>query len=437
MTALRDELAALLPRLQRLADPSESLAQSLRDGRLTLPPGRLHVLALGKASRTLAIALDASLHHLHREIARALVIAVPGQDGPLAPPWEVTTADHPLPTPRNLDAARRVAEFVHSTPPDDPLLVLLSGGGSAQLTLPRLPLTLDHLSRITRALQRAGATITQLNAVRKHLEQLKGGQLAALRPQGLTTLAIVSDVIGDPVDVISSGPFSPDRSTFADALDALLIHHCASAVPQVTAFLRDGTQGRVPETPKPHADAALFSRVSSTILASNARLVTELASSLRAQGAPIALVQDAVEGDAAHVGVDLAQRLRLELARAPHSSACVFILGGETTVAVGNHSGMGGPSQELALACAGQLEGMPGWALLTYSTDGVDGPSPAAGALVDGTTFPRIRAAGLDPQAALLAHDSTRVLTAVGDAIITGPTGTNINHIAVAIVGAS
>jgi glycerate 2-kinase len=400
------------------ADPAAALARHW-DSDLDERPCVL--LALGKASVPMA---RQALGRLRR-VRSALVTAPPDQSQGTDLGVPVLACDHPFPTERSVAAANAVAQLVAQARPDETLIVLISGGGSAQLTLPADALRVEDLADITRLLQRAGATISDLNRVRKHCEQLKGGRLAAISGAGRLAAYILSDVLGDRLDVIASGPTAPDPTTYAQALEVLARFGLMTSVPAVTAHLQRGAAGALEETPKPGDPA--FARVTNTIIASNRLVVEGVAEAARRLGLEIAGVEQAIEGEAADVGRRLA-------ARAPSlPPLSCWILGGETTVTVGDKAGTGGPSQELALAAAMALDGAPGVALLTFSTDGRDGPTDAAGAIITGDTCRTARAAGLDPARALTDHDSHTLLDRIGGLARVPPTGTNLNHVAVLI----
>jgi hydroxypyruvate reductase len=380
-------------------------------------------LAIGKAWQPMAHGLE---QRLGPPSASGLAIGPVGVD-PLEG-WECLHADHPLPTPRNLVAAQRVLEWIQRLSPSDALLVLLSGGASAMLCLPRPPLTLADLVAVTDALLRAGAPIEELNAVRKHAEVLKGGGLAAACPAGRIVTLILSDVLGDRLDVIGSGPTAPDPTTFTDALAVLDRRGALDAAPALTALLRRGVAGREPETVKP--GDPLWLRVENIVIGNNRLALDAACAEAAARGYVIAERREMVQGDAADAGRTLARAALGLRARRP---ACIA-WGGETTVTVGAATGRGGRNQELALAAALALEGQPGVTILSLATDGRDGPTDAAGAIVDGDTARQIRAAGLDPADALRRHDSYTALDAAGALLRTGPTGTNVNDIMLALI---
>ncbi len=341
---------------------------------------------------------------------------------------EVLGCDHPVPTARNVEAAGRVEGVVRAADDGELVLVLLSGGGSAFVSSPAEGLGLDDVRDVTSCLLRSGATIGELNCVRKHCERLKGGRLAALAWPARVVTLVVSDVVGDRLDVIASGPTVSDGSTFADAAAVLERRGCGSAA--VRTHIARGVAGGVEETPK--AGDARLARSATRVIASNAGACDAAVRHAAGFGYEVRERRDGVEGEASGVGRALAARaLALRAADRP---GCV-VWGGETTVSVGEARGVGGRNQEVALAAAEVLAGVEGVAVVSVGTDGIDGPTDAAGAVVDGASWAAVRAAGVEPAEALAAHDSHRALGAAGCLIRTGPTGTNVCDVMAAVFG--
>ncbi|MBX3405617.1 MAG: DUF4147 domain-containing protein [Phycisphaeraceae bacterium] len=402
--------------------------------------GRVVLLAAGKASRAMAAAAAGLLGE---RVRAGLVVGrwhrtpgwyrSPERCAELPPQLHVLPADHPLPTERNVLAAQEARGLVEGVNADDTLVFLLSGGASAMLTLPLPGLELDDLRAVSDALMQAGAPIGELNCVRKHCEVLKGGGLARLataRGAGIVSL-ILSDVVGDDVGVIGSGPTAPDATTYADALRVLEQRRVLSAAPRIAAHLQRGAAGHVEETLKP-GDPRL-SRVQNLIVGSNALAVEAAATELARQGYEVVETRTRIEGEAAEVGRDLVARLR-ELATPAKGTPRAVVWGGETTVTVRGEAGVGGRNQELALAAAVALEGLPRAGLLSLATDGVDGPTDAAGAVVNGQTATAARRAGLEAAEFLSRHDSHTFFVRHdgGSCLVrTGPTGTNVNDVMV------
>jgi hydroxypyruvate reductase len=334
-------------------------------------------------------------------------------------------AGHPVPDARSEAAARALLALAASTEPDELLVVLLSGGASALLACPLPGLALEDLAATTRALLASGAEIGEVNAVRKHLVELAGGRLARAAGAGRVEVLVVSDVIGDRLDVIGSGPCEPDPTTFADALAVLARRGLRHVVPpRVLAHLEAGAQGARPESPKP-GDAA-FARVRTTLVASLDAALAAARDAARARGLRSWVLTAALRGEAAEAGRRLAA---LGCSVRTRDPVCL-LAGGETTVTLPLEGtgarGRGGRNQELALAAALALAGREGVSLLAAGTDGSDGPTDAAGALADGGTVARGAARGADAAAALAAHDAYGFFAAEGGCLRTGPTRTNV-----------
>ena len=343
-------------------------------------------------------------------------------------PFEMVVGGHPMPTAGSERGGRRALDIVASLLPDETLLVLLSGGASALMAVPADGVTLADKQATTRHLLRAGADIHELNTVRKHLSAIKGGWLGAGVPGACLTFAI-SDVVGDDLSVIGSGPTVPDASTFRDTLDILRRFAGGDgdgAYPRaVIERAVRGARGEVPETPKPH-DSRL-SHASTTVIGGRRHAMEGAAAEAASRGYHVIRIDDAVVGEAQFAAP---LHLRAVLARAADVArpACVMS-SGETTVRV-TSDGMGGRNQEFALACAGILASQGGpAAAASIGTDGIDGPTDAAGALVDSTTLERARAARLEPDSFLERNDTYHFFETLGDLIHTGPTGTNVGDL--------
>ena len=383
--------------------------------------GRVLVLGCGKAGAAMAGAAESVLGD---RIAEGFVVVKDGYTLPTRV-VELAEAGHPVPDRRGQAAARRVLSLARSAGPSDLVIFLISGGGSALLPAPAPPLTLEEKRKVTSLLLAAGADIGELNAVRKHLSLLKGGQLArAAAPARVLTL-LLSDVIGDSLDVIASGPTAPDPTTFADALDVLrrrgVLDRVASSI---VDRLRAGARGEIAETPK--AGASLFNKVTHVVVGNNRLVVDAAARAAERLGYAPRIATAALEGEARDVA-----RALVAQARSLPPLGCL-IAGGETTVTV-RGGGRGGRCQEFALAAALSLQPDDGLTLLAAGTDGNDGPTDAAGAVVDAGTPDRGRAAGYDPDRALADNDSHTFLSAAGDVIVTGPTNTNLLDLYIAV----
>jgi hydroxypyruvate reductase len=402
------------------ADVAPLVRRALTDVRPG-PAGRVRVVGAGKASGAMAAAAEATLGDI---IADGLVVV---KDGYRAPTHRITLveAGHPVPDARGEAAARRIRAIAEACGADDLLLVLVSGGGSALTPAPVPPITLADKQAMTRLLLAAGANINQLNAVRKHCSLLKGGQLARAAAPARVHALLLSDVIGDPLDVIASGPTAPDVSTFAEARAILARFDLLARAPaSIVDRLERGMRGEVPETPKP--DDPIFRHVTNTVIGNNALVVDASAARARALGYTPHVLTRSLEGEARTAAEELVALARqVRDGRGPVAAPACLIAGGETTVTV-RGKGAGGRCQEFGLAAAVALEGQDGVVALAAGTDGTDGPTDAAGAVVDGGSARRARERGLDPRASLDANDSNRVLAASGDLVVTGPTNTNL-----------
>lgn len=345
------------------------------------------------------------------------------------PGIDVWEAAHPVPDTRGMAGAAEALRLARSAGPRDLVLVLLSGGASALWAAPAAGVSLSELGEVTDRLMRAGATIQELNTVRKHLSRIGGGWLArAAAPARVVTLA-VSDVVGGALEVIASGPTVPDPSTFADALEVLAERGIQPSA-AVRAHLQAGDAEEVEETPK-ELDPC-FARASAHVVAGLRDALEGAAREAERLGYRARIVADDVEGEARSVGEQVGLLVRGTLTERQEAPVAL-ILGGETTVTV-NGTGRGGRNQELALALAMEIEGVRGVLCASLGTDGTDGPTDAAGAFADGGTVARGEAAGLDARDALRRNDAHPFLRAAGDLIVTGPTGTNVNDVVLILV---
>ncbi|HET7232317.1 MAG TPA: DUF4147 domain-containing protein [Longimicrobium sp.] len=436
--SLRDHARAILHAAIAAADPRQAVRGALRieggvlmvadEERIELGGvDRIWLIGAGKAAVGMALgARDV----LGERIAGGMVTTRDGYGGEV-PGIEVWEAAHPVPDTRGLAAAAQALACARAAGERDLLLCLLSGGASALWPAPVGGVSLTDLKALTGALLRAGATIREINAVRKHLSRIGGGWLArAAYPARVVTL-VVSDVVGSPLDVIGGGPTVPDPSTFADALGVLSAYEIA-APPAALRHLRAGAAGEAPETPKP--GGAEFDSVSAHVVAQNADALRGAADEAGRLGYRAVILADDLEGEAREVAHGIARvALERQRALAPGDAPLALLLGGETTVTVRGR-GTGGRNQELALALALELNGRPGIVAASLGTDGTDGPTPAAGGMVDGETIKRGAAALLDARDHLAANDSHPFLRATGDLLVTGPTGTNVCDVVLVLI---
>jgi hydroxypyruvate reductase len=399
--------------------------------RLQLAGGRVFIVGMGKAAAPMAAAVE---EVLGERIARGAVVTRYGHGQPLRC-IELLEAGHPLPDERGLAAARAVEEVLAEAGADDLVIVLISGGGSALLPAPAGEIALAEKAVVTCLLQEAGADIGELNTVRKHLSRLKGGGLARLAAPARLLSLILSDVVGDPLDVIASGPTVADPTTFAEALAVLARYHLLDRVPPVILdHLRRGEAGDIPETPK--ANASFFDRTINLLVGSNAIAVFAAAEQAKKLGYRTLVLSTTVTGETRPVAAVHAAMAREVLTSGnPLPPPACLISGGETTVAV-RGGGKGGRNQEFALAAAREIAGLPGTLSLSAGTDGTDGPTDAAGAFADGTTTARAAAMGLAPARHLENNDTYPFFAALGDLLVTGPTRTNVMDLRIILVAA-
>lgn len=435
----RDDARHILAAAVAAADPREAVRRALDvDGdelrvadeeRIALDgAGRIWLIGAGKA----AVGMALGAHDvLGDRIVGGTMVTKDGYGSGDVPNVYLWEAAHPVPDTRGLAAAADALACARAADAGDLVLCLLSGGASALWAAPVDGVSLTDLRAVTDSLLRAGATIREMNSVRKHLSRIQGGWLArAAYPARVVTLA-VSDVVGSPLDVIGGGPTVADPTTFADALGVLSAYEIA-APPALLRHLQAGAAGETSETPKP-GDAA-FDHASVHVVASNADALRGAADEAERLGYRAEILADDLEGEAREVAHDIARAaLARRQAMAPGDPPLALLLGGETTVTVRGR-GTGGRNQELALALALELESRPGILAAAMGTDGTDGPTSAAGGIVDGGTVARAVRADLDPRDHLARNDSNPLLRATGDLLVTGPTGTNVCDVVLLLI---
>lgn len=420
-------------------DPDPVLARVLESEPVG-PDSRVHVLALGKAAPAMARAALRTLRRRGVHPAGGLLVTVP-ELAPPNPGLPVAFGDHPVPDQHSRAAALALETAAHRVRPGDTVWVLLSGGTSSLVGTPVAGLAPDELRQATAILLGSGLDIGRMNLVRRRLSRWGAGRLAAAMPHAAIHVFMVSDVIGDDPATIGSGPCEPDPST-AGEIETFLDHAgLRDRLPlQVSDYLARVRRGEAPETPKP--GDPVFRQVETRIIATNAMARDAAGWRARALGATARVVETPVEGEASVAGRRIAQEL-LEVQRAngPEGKVRCLIWGGEPTVTLGETPGRGGRCQELGLAAARLLalaQGTGSVALLAAGTDGRDGPTNAAGTVVDGTTWDRIARAGIDPDRALREHDAYAALRAADALIPAGYTGTNVMDVMIAgVTGAA
>jgi glycerate 2-kinase len=386
---------------------------------------RIFVIGAGKAGAPMAQAVESILG---KRIDEGWVVVKTAHSGPTER-VRIVEASHPVPDEAGVRAGQAMLAVAAEATQDDLVIALLSGGGSALLVAPAPGLTLADKQDLSKTLLACGASINEINVLRKHCSAVKGGQLArAVAPATLITL-VLSDVIGSPLDVIASGPTVADQSSWEDAWALVEKYDLAQALPvAIVERLQAGLRGEIEDTPKPGDPS--FARAQTHIVADN-RLAAQAALAKAAElGYNTLLLSTFIEGEAAEVGKLLAA-LGKEVRDGGHpipAPACL-VLGGETTVTLGREPGKGGRNQELALSAALTLRGMAGITVVSLATDGTDGPTDSAGGLVDGATVARGEAVGLSALEHLRRHNAYPYLVAVDDLLLTGPTRTNVNDL--------
>ncbi len=402
------------------ADPRGVLADALPQQPVT---GRVIVLGAGKAAASMAAALEASW----ARPLEGLVVTRYGH-GLSLKQIELVEASHPVPDSAGAEASARILALAESAGADDTVIFLASGGASALLSAPASGISLDEKRALTSALLKSGATIHEMNAVRKHLSAVKGGRLAvAAAPARLLTLAI-SDVPGDDPDVIGSGPTVSDASTLADA-KKVLAHYGIEPAPSIQARLN----APVAETPKPGDPA--FERATFQMIATPQASLEAARNVAIEAGLAAPILSDRIEGEARDVAKVLgALALASSATGDPFASPAVLLSGGETTVTV-RGGGRGGRNVEFLLALAIALDGAYGISAIACDTDGIDGSEDNAGAVITPTTLARAQSLGIDVQARLADNDAYSVFAALGDLVMTGPTLTNVNDFRAILVG--
>jgi glycerate 2-kinase len=434
---VRDQAARLIRAALDAVDPAQAVRSAVRRKGHLLRVGertidleryeRVFIVGGGKAGAPMAQAL---VEILGDRLASGWINVKQGHltGAEISPALTIHQASHPIPDEAGRIGAAQILRISQEATERDLVFCLVSGGGSALMPLPVPGITLADLQALTDALLRCGATINEINAVRKHCSQLKGGQLARAAYPATVIALMLSDVVGNPLDVIASGPTVPDTSTFDDAYENLVRYGIVDTIPQrIVAHLRAGTRGDVPETPKP--GDPVFEHVYNEVIGSNAIAAQAALAKARAMGLHALLLSTYVEGEArevAKVFAAIGKALAVEGWPLPRP-ACV-IAGGETTVTL-RGDGKGGRNQELALAAAIALEGWSGVTVVALATDGTDGPTDAAGAIADGETAARAREQGMSAADYLARNDAYPFFDRLGDLIRTGPTNTNVNDL--------
>jgi glycerate 2-kinase len=441
---LRDQARAIFQAALDAVEPHAAVLRSLArsNHRLRIIAGkkvvkrfdlrkirRIFLVGAGKAAAPMAEAIEQVLGD---RLSSGIVVVKTGHGLDLAKTI-VLEASHPIPDEAGVKAARRIKALLATAQADDLVLSVISGGGSALLTWPADGLDLEAKQSVTQLLLGCGASIQEINAVRKHLSLVKGGQLAMAAAPAPVINLVLSDVVGDDLDTIASGPFVPDRSTFQDVAAIMLRYNLTQKIPvAVQRYIEWGLKGEVPETPKP--EELEFRRVINLIVGSNYQALLAAAAAVKRMGYRPLILSSMITGETREVVKVLAAVVKeVRASGHPVRPPACLISGGETTVTL-KGGGRGGRNQEFALAGALELTGMSEVLLFSAGTDGSDGETEAAGAMADGNTFARALEAGLSPLRHLESNDAYPFFTRLGDLVVTGPTRTNVMDIHLVLV---
>ena len=387
----------------------------------------VYVVGGGKAGGKMAQAIEEILG----KHVTAGIVNIPYGTSQKTNVIELNEASHPVPDEAGVAGTFRIMAFAEQAKKDDLVICLISGGGSSLMPLPHQGISLKDKQALTNALLKSGASITEINTVRKHLSAFKGGWLAKKAYPATLLNLVLSDVMGDPLDSIASGPTVPDTSTFSDAKKILKKYDLWLKVQvSIRNVLSEGAKGLLEETPKPND--LVFEKVHNLVIGNNRTACQAAIDFLSSKGLNTLLLADMLAGEAKEVGKALAKLASEGLVCTDSSKSLGVVAGGETTVTV-RGKGVGGRNQELALSAALNLKGTEECVIASFSTDGVDGPTDAAGAIIDGSTLKRARQLGLDPEKYIANNDSYSFFSKLGDLIYTGVTGTNVNDVSVII----
>jgi len=391
----------------------------------------IFVLGAGKASGALAESVEDLLSD---RISGGVVNILEGTRSSFQTDRiELVETTHPIPGEAGVEGARRIMEIAERAKETDLIIFVLSGGGSALLPLPAPGILLKEIQELTDALLRSGATINEINTVRKHLSSIKGGQFARAAYPATVIGLTISDVVGDPLDIIASGPAVPDPTTFQDAKGILEKYNLWKGIPSsISTRITEGLKGAVKETPKPGDE--IFQKVYTFVVANNRIALNAIQRRAESSGFNTLILSTYIEGEARHIGTVLASIAEeIFYHNNPVEKPALLIAGGETTVTV-TGKGRGGRNQEIALSAAFKIQDLNGVVIASIGTDGIDGYSEAAGGIVDSTTIERAGKKGLDPLSFLSNNDSGTFFEELSDSVMTGPTGTNVNDVMVVAV---
>jgi hydroxypyruvate reductase len=389
---------------------------------------RIFLVGAGKAGQPMAEAIQEVLGY-HLDSGKVIVKDGYKSDKGITDRIELIEAGHPIPDQRGVNGAQKIIHLLGGTTHNDLVICLFSGGGSALMVLPVPGVSLKDLQELTQELLASGATVNEINTLRKHLDLAKGGQIARYAAPGEVICLILSDVVGDPLDVIASGPTVPDPTTFNDSLAILNHYRIRDQIPEsIVEHLINGKEGTVTDTPKPGEE--MFDQVNNVVVGSNRTAARAALKQAESEGFNTFILSNYLQGEASQAGNFLGSILRQVAAyNQPLPRPACIIVGGETTVTL-QGNGHGGRNQEIALGAVDELAGLEDIALVTLATDGGDGPTDAAGAVVTGETLQRAQSLELDPLSFLARNDAYNFFNPLGDLLKTGPTMTNVNDLA-------
>lgn len=439
LSKLRDDAREIFFAGVKSADPFAAVTKAVqrRNNRLHVEKrtydlsafDNISIAGCGKAAARMALALQTLLAD---RLSRGIVIVKYGHQLALEK-IQVLEAGHPIPDQSGLDGAHQVIELARSSGERDLLFLLLSGGGSALLPCPAEGLTLADKQRTTGILLKSGAAIQEINAVRKHISRIKGGRLAQLAAPSQMISLILSDVVNDSLEAIASGPTVADPSTYGDCLRIIEHYNLRRQIPAaVLELLERGARGEIEETPK--AADPVFQRVHNVIVGSNRLALAAARERAEGLGYDASIASNSIEGESRTVAKSHAEHIKQIVGtKKPLARPACFISGGETTVTV-RGDGLGGRNQEFALAAAIEIDGLDDVVVLSADSDGTDGPTDAAGGIVDGATITRAKAKDLDATMFLARNDAYHFLRATGDLFVTGPTLTNVMDLQITLM---
>lgn len=427
----REDVLEILEEGLRVSDPKKSVMEALDSMKNDVYKARrIFVIGFGKASAKMAEGCEEKLED---KICDCAIIVPESVEAGDLRGVRVFRGTHPIPSEANVESTRKLISVCSGLTEEDLVICLISGGGSSLLTFPAEGITLEEKRRATDILLKSGAEIKEINTVRKHISSVKGGQLINfLKPARVVSL-ILSDIVGDPVEYIASGPTSPDPSTFKDAYDVILKYGLMDKLPKsVVERVERGLRGEVPETPKPGDE--VFNSVKNIVVSNNMKSLTAMERKAGELGYNTLVLTSFSEGEAREVGRFLCAVMKQIAAYdSPVRKPACLIVGGETTVTVKGR-GKGGRNQELTLSIVLNCRGVKNFVFASIGSDGVDGYTDAAGAIADCSTLENAYNSGLNPEKFLEENDSYNFFRRTGDLIFTGPTGTNVNDFTVALV---